>query len=388
MQQCRFRPTLEALEDRCLLSGGDWFDNNLRDATLRSLVRTLDAHHQFGRKEVLAVFTQVEKDRTITANEFADLQTIVANGSYLGIPDAVQDLANKVVNGDNANRSYQGTNLGNLNAWSSGAQLEKLVNKWFLGADHPLAQDGNQTYGYKKATGSLFGNGPSYQDVRQGGTGDCYYLATLAETAVQTPATIQHMFTDNGDRTWTVRFYHNGTPSYVTVDAWVPATGDGHFVYANMGQSVNDWGSKLWVPLAEKALAQWNESGWAGHAAVNSYAAIFGGTAALAIQLVTGQNVSHQEMRSFDDISTAFRAGNVVALASNDNRVDSQVVPWHFYAVVGYDAQARTMTLFNPWGMKNTSNKPGQITLTWNQIVSNFKGWDTFMAGGARASGR
>jgi hypothetical protein len=58
----------------------------------------------------------------------------------------------------------------------------------------------------------------SYQDVNQGNLGDCYLLASLAGTAYRTPSTIQNMFTDNGDGTFTVRFLRNGVANYVTVD--------------------------------------------------------------------------------------------------------------------------------------------------------------------------
>src|SRR5207253_6530083 len=113
-----------------------------------------------------------------------------------------------------ANQSYQGQPLGNLQAGSSAGQLQTLVNKWFLGLDRPQVQASES---YRPASGSLFGDGPSMSDARQGRAGDCYLIAALAELVLDRPQAIRDMFTDNGDGTFTVRFFQDGAPEYVTV---------------------------------------------------------------------------------------------------------------------------------------------------------------------------
>lgn len=159
--------------------------------------------------------------------------------------------------------------------------MEELTDKWFLGKDHPVALSIDRTtyYTYQKANGLLVQNGINYQDVDQQRVGDCYFLASLAEVALRSSTTIWNpsdplhsMFIDNGDDTWTVRFYHNGKPDFVTVDRYLPTAFNGTAVYAGWGggkASEND--NELWVALAEKAYAQLNESGWIGQDNTNSY---------------------------------------------------------------------------------------------------------------------
>src|SRR5439155_18928534 len=123
---------------------------------------------------------------------------------------------------------YQGTTLGNLTAGSTGAKLNNLVHKWFLGADHPNASYSGITVTYTTAAGTLFGSGgPQYTDVHQGAVGDCYFVATLGETALRSPSTIQNMFVVNGDGTYSVRFYQSGVAHWVTVDSQVPTYSGG-----------------------------------------------------------------------------------------------------------------------------------------------------------------
>src|SRR5204863_6514137 len=125
-----------------------------------------------------------------------------------------------------------------------------LAAKWFLGADHPVAQsEQGTTFAYRYANGSLFVNGIDYTDIRQGEVGDCYFLAALAETSLRSPGTIQSMFIDNGDNTYTVRFVHNGVNDYVTVDRYLPTDGSGRFVFANMSAYASSASNELWVSL-------------------------------------------------------------------------------------------------------------------------------------------
>jgi hypothetical protein len=280
---------------------------NTTDAGVRTVARVGFQDFSLGRSDMLEVFQQVGLNNVVSTLEFNDLKAIVAAGqATLAMPEYVHNLSDKLVNGDHANQWWTNgstpIDLGNLTAGSSGWKLQLLVNKWFLGLDHPLAQnrDKDVTYSYVAAKGNLFVNGASYADIDQGGVGDCYYLTALAETALKQPGILtvnqaKSMFIDNLDGTYTVRFYHNnGKREYVTVDLMLPASTAGYFRYANrdLGKKVADAGNELWVALAEKAYAQLNESDWIGQSGRNSYQGLTVGYAGKAFTHVTGRQAT------------------------------------------------------------------------------------------------
>ena len=349
---------------------GDWFDQNIQDAELRVITRSKFSDRKLDRNEMISIFKDAEDGNTISNTELLDLRNLVTNASYLGIADYVKVLSNKLVNGDVANTK---SGIGNLSANSTASQMTSLIGKWFLGSDRP-----DTSYTYQYASGSLFQNGVSYQDVNQGSVGNCYFLAGLAATAFRTPSTIQNMFIDNGDNTYTVRFYNNGVADYVTVDRYLPTTSWGTFIYAH--QSTSDWGkynsvtNELWVALAEKAYAQLNESGWIGQDNTNSYAGISGGWEGAAIKQITGLNTTYKSL-NFDSMVTAFTSGKFMTVGSKDSGVAANVAANHAYTVVGYNSSTQKFRLFNPWGVDNGSSKSGILELSWSQLTASFSGW-------------
>ena len=82
----------------------DWFDRNLADPALRSLVRLEYRDMLFDRTDALNLFNEVAADGTVNANEFADLQKL--SGTILQEPDYVNYLFDRVVQGDAANAMY------------------------------------------------------------------------------------------------------------------------------------------------------------------------------------------------------------------------------------------------------------------------------------------
>ncbi|HEX4592312.1 MAG TPA: C2 family cysteine protease, partial [Gemmataceae bacterium] len=261
------------------------------------------------------------------------------------------------------NAHYQGTTLGNLHSGSSVGQLKELVAKWFLGSDHPQAATS-----YRMVNGSLFVNGASAGDIVQGQVGDCYFVAALAGVAKFSPQIIQQMATDNGDGTFTIRFYHAGVADYVTVDRALPTTSGGNAEYANFGGKYDSSSNELWVALIEKGYAQITEEGWTGHAASNSYAAIDGGYSDLAIQHITGRAAGWKWATSAspNDLIAALAAGKPTVLASNSNPGNG-VIDSHGYALIGYNPATAKFALYNPWG--------STIQLTFSQIQQSFMGF-------------
>jgi hypothetical protein len=351
----------------------DWFGVAVNDLGLRNLSRSLAADGSLDRADWLRMFDQVRADGTVNGAEYNDLGDFLHPGRVtftatvgFTLPQAVRVLAGKVVNGDAANARFQGGALGNLQAGSGAGQLQKLVAKWFYGADRPTAAAGTT---YRVVSGALFVNGIAYADVAQGAVGDCYFVAALAGMARFSPQSIQQMFTDNGDGTFTVRFYRNGTADYVTVDRALPTTATGTAKYAGFGGRYDNGGNELWVALAEKAYAQLNEARWLGHAASNSYAAIDGGYADLALEHVTGANAGWKWLQYANpmDLVNATSYGRYTVLASKGGAPGNGVVPGHGYALVGFNAATSRFALYNPWG--------ATIELTWWQILQSFNGF-------------
>jgi hypothetical protein len=358
------------------ISSGDWFSSNLSDAGILGEARySYYADGSIGRRDMLNIFDEAKDYGAIDAAELNDLRAIVNHAAGLAMPDHVRVLTRKVVYSDPANTK---SGIGNLFAGSSATQLGNLVSKWFLGSDRPTAEG---TYRY--ASGSLFQSGVSYTDIDQGGSADCYFLAALGSVALKTPSKIYNMFIDNGDDTFTVRFFNNGVADYVTVDRYLPTNSWGGFVYANnsSGMAYNNASNELWVALAEKAYAQINESGWIGQDNTNTYAGIDFGWAGNALKQITGQNAENHGMNDYflgirigdnvGDMWNAFAAGRSVVVNSNDSGVASGIVANHSYILTGYNYSTGRYMLYNPWAGSGAT-----IELTKAQLADNFGSWD------------
>ena len=80
----------------------DWFSQNLRDAELISLTRSLAADGNLSRNDMISIFRNAEDGNTIDTNELTDLRTLVANASRFTMADSVRVLSNKIANSDPA----------------------------------------------------------------------------------------------------------------------------------------------------------------------------------------------------------------------------------------------------------------------------------------------
>jgi hypothetical protein len=177
------------------------------------------------------------------------------------------------------------------------------------------------------------------------------------------------MFIANGDNTWTVRFYVGSTADYVTVDRLLPAKANGQFVYANESRgSAADPANELWLPLAEKAYAQWNETGKAGRDGTNTYDGLAVGWTGTVLSQVLGRSPSSYSYAAANKmvLIDAIRANRAVTTGTYSTVVaGSGLIGFHAYTVVGYDSSTDTFQLHNPHGV----NHPGP--LTWDQLKPN-----------------
>jgi Calpain family cysteine protease len=377
---------------RFTVKEGDWYDNNLSDFYLTHLTRAFAADGSLSRSDMMTLLRESEDNGGVDATELTDLRRIQSSMSGW-MTEAVSNLTNKVVNSDAANSR---SGIGNLFAGSSSGQMESLIGKWFMGTDRPDAISYNRTtsYSYSYAGGSLFQGGISYRDVDQNNVGDCYFLAGLGAAARQSPSIISSMFTDNGDDTFTVRFFKpDGSRDYVTVDRFLPTSSWGGAVFAGWGGGdVSEANNELWVALAEKAYAQINESGWIGQDNTNSYngtslsatpvrdngGGINGGGASIALQQITGHAVTNESVTDnflwwrvsddADEILAAFNSGKMVTL-DTDDAPSASIVDNHVYTLVGYNASTDTFQLWNPHG--------SEIFLTRSALLDNFANWQS-----------
>jgi len=314
------------------------------------------------------------------------LRAIVSQAAQFGMPDYVKVLANKVVYSDPANLR---SGIGSLYTNSSDEQLDRLINKWFLGHDRPtaLSYDRTTTYQYESVNGALFQNGISYQDIVQQDVSDCYLLSALGAVALKSPNTILNMFIDNRDDTYTVRFFNQGIADYVTVDRFLPIRPEGAAAFASWGGGhFTNPNNELWVALVEKAYAQLNESGWIGQDSSNSYN---GKTIAATPTFINASGInygwpddtlaqltglatnSHSQSNNVNDLISLMNAGSMIALNTRAT-VDYGIVANHSYTLINHNLVSDRFQLYNPWG--------NEVELTRKQISDNFSSWDFTIA--------
>jgi hypothetical protein len=290
-------------------------------------------------------------------------------------------LANDVVNGNAANAHYLGATLGNLAVGSANANLEKLINKWFYGTDLPAT--GGYSYD-TQTSGTLYGVGGtvSHTDEKQGALGDCYLISSMGSLADSSQNAVKNMMIDNGDGTWTVRFYSNATADYVTVNSRLPVDAKGNLIFQGYGSS-SSASNSLWLALVEKAYAQWNETGKTGRStAANSYSAIEGGWMGDVYDQTLGYSSSSYNMTSsakqtLINALTGKKAVTIGTVSSPDS--GTGLYGGHAYNVLSYNSSTGLFTLYNPWG----SNQPNQ--LTWTQLTRNCDGFAVADTSGSMA---
>jgi len=217
--------------------------------------------------------------------------------------------------------------------------------------------------------------GPSKNDIRQGGVGDCYFLAGLSATAKTNANRIQQSVVDLGDGTYAVQFWSGGLPRYFRVDADLPASGTTP-TYAKLGG-----GNSMWVAVMEKAFTFFrrNEgtyssinSGWMSEAFLGLGSSSY-------TETTDGSNVLNW-------MKGELEAGKAVTFATQGTvpagcpcvgshaymveRVNTQTI-----SILGFNfTVAVSVTLRNPWGYdgagSDSDTSDGYVTLTGAQAAA------------------
>ena len=264
--------------------------------------------------------------------------------------------------------------------------MNELIDKWFYGTDYPVAYDTSGTmtsYTYEKIgrhAVRLHRAIRSTADMDQGLLGDCYVISSLAAIGQSNPQAIKNMFLDNGDGTWTVRFFYNGKADYVTVDqvpagrhgvSYLPVDFQGNpinvlarFTWTTCGPIRLPPANVLWIPLLEKAYAQWNEVGtrgtaWGSTASTATRPSKAAGRTGLLADPwdygpLRGHLVRRPDVRfdvspaSKDWVIAALKANEAVTMGTSELRdpdPNTNLYGGHAYMVSSYDPGTDTFTL-------------------------------------------
>jgi len=222
-----------------------------------------------------------------------------------------------------------------------------------------LHHDDKGGYSMTEFKGPLFTNGVSPLDVRQGALGDCFFPATMAAIAQARPDAIQNMVKDNGNGTYTVRFYQDGEkskPKDVTVDGKLYVRSSGDPLYGESADTENSPNKmEMWFPIVEKAYAVFKGQ---------SYEAIGnGGAPGELLSEVFGKYGDDYDLpranadKVFSQIKAAAAAKKPMAAVTFGDEKESMytstgVYADHTYSILGTTEKngQKFVTLRNPWG--------------------------------------
>ena len=207
--------------------------------------------------------------------------------------------------------------------------------------------------------GKLYVDDVSYDDVIQGSIANCYMASAFSSLAHADPNIIKNALKDNGDGTYTARFFESQgygkpmKPVYVTVDGDLASAAPGE---KNKYAKARDQ-SEQWVSVLEKAYAQWK----GGYETIGN-----GGRAGDVFTALTGKQYSYTSTTSsgvLQKIETALAAHKPVTSGTHgkDSGVDyngTGVYAWHAYSVIGTSKEdgVQYVQLRNPWGKSEHGN--------------------------------
>ncbi len=219
---------------------------------------------------------------------------------------------------------------------------------------------------------SLFGTGPTKDDVNQKGLADCYFLADLSALAYSSPGQLQNMAVDLGDGTYAFRFARGGVTSYVRVDGDLTAGGQAFGTkWTAPGANGNQW-----VPLFEKAYAFYRS-------AANTYASLGWGSPTTVFRDLglSASSISAASTATTLEttIKNAFNNGKPIVALSKSTSTGA-IAASHVYTILGTfrDVNGQLMIkLRNPWGRDGGTVNDGNtsdaiVTVSYATFAASF----------------
>lgn len=214
----------------------------------------------------------------------------------------------------------------------------------------------------------------SIEDIKQGNVGNCYYLAALGSIAEKHPDYISNMIYDNGNQTYTIRFFDNNShETYTTVDQkfWFEKTSHTP-LYARLAETSDNY-AEIWPMIFEKAWAKLN-GGYDNIVGDKQYLHKLDYGLAL-----TGTYIGYEEInrdtpveKLYYKLKSHFVDYGLPITLSSLNKKGAQshedLVLNHAYALEEFDAENNQVSIYNPHGINHFKNKGLDF------ILNNFDG--------------
>ena len=227
----------------------------------------------------------------------------------------------------------------------TGGQVKDGFDQTSVSKDPALMGDAGSTQWKTVTGGKLFVQGAGFDDpVQNPEILDCYFMSSLSALAKTKPEAIEKAIRDNGDRTYSVRFFDaKGKAQTVRVDGDLPQQGG--LIYGRSRDA-----KELWAPLMEKAWAVYR----GGYEAIGQ-----GGRSEEALAALTGKPSQSYNSLSYkvDDLykllDDSLKQGKaVVAGTSGLVTSKSGLEKRHAYAVLGVEESggAKFVKVRNPYG--------------------------------------
>lgn len=210
------------------------------------------------------------------------------------------------------------------------------------------------------------------QRMRQGGLGDCWFLAGLMATAQSDPQFLADNIILRDDGTWEVTLYENGEPVQVAVDPDQLAR-QGARVETMDAQEQQD-GENYWYDDEIGYMSIYEQ------AAINhlgpDYESVIADTPSAGLELLTGSPsegsslLSGNGQPSIQQLGTALDEGRPITVMTDP------LMPFrgdlsnaHVYQVSGVDPSTNEIILQNPWG--DGAGKPGEVRVPMDFFYEN-----------------